>query len=133
VKCFASKLKEKRKAFTVLQQLVATWKLPRRLIFFLDALWALWFPSLSGGTMKSKLMAEDLTDVGPHWKQIVLQALTIEDMLAYFPPKDVLAQFKPADVLAYFKPEDIENYLTHLKQSPRAKTANAKPKPKKRK
>jgi len=110
--------------------------------------------------MKSKLMAEDLTDVGPHWKQIVLQALTIEDMLAYFSPADVLARFKPADflaqlkpadvlaqfkskgflsqlkpadVLAQIKPEDIENYLTHLKQSSRAKTVNAKPKPKKKK
>jgi hypothetical protein len=169
VKCFASQLKEKRKAFTILQQLVTTWKLPRRLIFFIDALRALWFPCLFGGIMKSKLIDEDLTDVGPHWKQIVLQALTIEDMLAYFPPKDVLAKFKPADLLAHFKPkdvvaqfkpadllaqfkpadllahfkpadvlaqlnpEDIENYLTHLKQSPRAKTVNAKPKPKKRK
>ncbi len=110
--------------------------------------------------MKSKLIDEDLTDVGPHWKQIVLQALTIEDMLAYFPPKDVLtrfqpkdvvaqfkpadllaqfqpkdllAQFKPADLLAQIKPEDIEDYLTHLKQSSRAKTVNAKPKPKKKK
>ncbi len=160
VKCFASRLKEKRKAFTILQQLVTTWKLPTRLIFFLDALRALWFPFIFGGVMKSKLMAEDLTDVGPHWKQIVLQALTIEDMLAYFSPADVLARFKPADflaqlkpadvlaqfkskgflsqlkpadVLAQIKPEDIENYLTHLKQSSRAKTANAKPKPKKKK
>jgi hypothetical protein len=135
VKCFASRLKEKRKAFTVLQPLVTTWKLPTRLIFFLDALRALWFPSLSGGIMKSKLMAEDLTDVGPHWKQIVLQALTIEDMLGYFKPADVLTRFKPADLLAHIKPEDIEiyeNYLTQLKQSPRATTAKAKSKTKKR-
>jgi hypothetical protein len=178
VKCFASKLKEKRKAFRVLRQLVSTWKLPGQLILFLNTLWKHWFPSLSGGTMKSKLTAEDLSNVGPHWKQLMLSTLTIEDMLAYFPPedllaqfkskgflaqfqpkdvvaqfqpadllaqfkpKDVVAQFKPADllaqykledVLAQFKPEDIEDYLTHLKQSSRAKTANAKPKPKKKK
>jgi len=150
VKCFASQLKEKRKAFTILQQLVTTWKLPRRLIFFLDALRAMWFPFLFGGVMKSKLIDEDLTDVGPHWKQIVLQALTIEDMLAYFPPQDVLtrfqprdvvaqfkpadllAQFQPEDVLAYFKPEDIENYLTQLKQSSRPSTTKAKTKRRKK-
>ncbi len=144
VKCFASQLKEKRKAFTILQPLVTTWKLPRRLIFFLDALRAMWFPFLFGGIMKSKLIDEDLTDVGPHWKQIVLQALTIEDMLAYFPPADVLAQFKskgflsqlkPKDLLAHVKPEDIEiyeNYLTQLKQSSRTSTAKAKTKLKKR-
>ncbi len=141
VKCFASQLKEKRKAFTILQQLVTTWKLPRRLIFFLDALRAMWFPFLFGGIMKSKLIDEDLTDVGPHWKQIVLQALTIEDLLAYFSPNEVLAQFKPKDVVAQFKPkdllaqlkpEDIENYLTQLKQSSRASTTKAKTKTKKR-
>jgi hypothetical protein len=90
--------------------------------------------------MKSKLLDEDLTEVGPHWKQIVLQALTIEDMLGYFPPADLLAQFKskgflaqykPADLLAHVKPKDIENYLTRLKQSPRATTAKAKPKTRK--
>ena len=91
--------------------------------------------------MKSKLIDEDLTDVGPHWKQIVLQALTIEDLLAYFPPADVLAKFKskgflaqfqPADLLAHVKPKDIENYLTRLKQSSRPTTAKAKAKTKKR-
>jgi hypothetical protein len=82
--------------------------------------------------------------IHPHWKQIYLStlpSLPLKDILAYFKPADVLAQFqpedvlarfKPADLLAQLKPEDIENYLTHLKQSPRATTAKAKTKTKKR-
>jgi hypothetical protein len=153
VKCFASKLKEKRKAFKILRKLVSTWKLPGQLILFLNTLWKHWFPSLSGGTMKSEITAADFSNLGQHWKQLMLETLTMEDfltrfqpadLLAQFQPKDVVAQFKPADLLAQFKPADLlahikpedieiyENYLTQLKQSSRASTAKAKTKTKKR-
>jgi hypothetical protein len=150
VKCFASKLKEKRKAFRVLRQLVSTWKLPGQLILFLNTLWKHWFPSLSGGTMKSEITAADFSNLGQHWKQLMLETLTMEDFLTRFKAEDLLAQFQPADLLAQFKskgflsqlkpedllaqvkPEDIENYLSQLKQSSRASTAKAKTKTKKR-
>jgi hypothetical protein len=159
MKCFASKLKEKRKAFRVLKQLVSTWKLPGQLILFLNTLWKHWFPSLSGGTMKSEITAADFSNLGQHWKQLMLETLTMEDFLTHFQLEDVLAQFQPADVLALFQPkdllaqfkskgflsqfkpadvlaqlnpEDIENYLTQLKQSSRPSTTKTKTKTKKK-
>jgi len=135
VKCFASQLKEKRKAFKVLWQLLSTWEFPGQLVLFLDTLWKHWFPSAVGGTMKSQVTASDFNNLSHHWKQLILSTLTIEDMLACFKPEDILAQFKPEDVLAQFKPEDvlahikpeeIEIYLAQLKKTSRVEASTAK-------
>ena len=67
----------------------------------------------------STLTFEEFNHLGPHWKQLVLRTLTVDEMLA---------QFKPDDVLARFESKDLENYLTHLKKSSRPTKAKAKPK-----
>ncbi len=150
VKCFASQLTEKRKAFKVLWRLLATWKLPEQLILFLNTLWKHWFSSPPGGTMDDELTLEDFDTLGQHWKQLILSTMTLQDFLTRFhaedlfvlfrakgwlaqiDPKEVVAQYKPEELLAQLRPEDIENYLTQLKQSSRASTAKAKTKPKKK-
>ena len=68
----------------------------------------------------------NFAELHPDWKRLYLSTLP------KLPLADVLAQFKPEDLLAHLNPKDIENYLTRLKQSPRATTATAKTKTKKR-
>jgi hypothetical protein len=67
----------------------------------------------------STLTFEEINNLGQHWKQLILNTLTVDDMLA---------QFKPDQVLARFESKDLENYLTHLKKSSRPTKAKAKPK-----
>jgi len=71
----------------------------------------------------STLTFEEFNNLGQHWKQLRLNTLTVDDMLA---------QFKPDQVLARFESKDLENYLSRLKQSPRVTKAKAKAKTKKR-
>jgi len=123
VKCFASKRKQKLKAFEVLWQFFTRVNFPEPLVLFLDTLWKHWFP---GGNMKeSTLTLEDFSKLSPHWRRLMLETLSVEDLLTRFriedlfalfmskgmlsqlKPEDLLAQFKPADVLAQFKPEDL--------------------------
>jgi hypothetical protein len=68
----------------------------------------------------------NFAELHPDWKRLYLSSLP------KLPLADVLAQFQPEDVLAQFNPKDIENYLTRLKQSPRATTAKAKAKTRKK-
>jgi hypothetical protein len=151
VKCFASKLRAKRQAFEVLWDLMSTWGLSTSLTWLLKLLWRDWFTSPEGGNMKDEALEPiNFAELHPDWKRLYLSTLPklpLAEVLAYFKPEDVLAQFKPKDLLAQFKskgflsqlkpedllahikPEDIEiyeNYLARLKQSPRATTAKAK-------
>jgi hypothetical protein len=126
VKCFASKLRAKRKAFEVLWDLMSTWGLSTPLTWLLNLLWRDWFPSPAGGNMKDEALEPiNFAELHPDWKRLYLSSLP------KLPLADVLAQFQPEDVLAQFNPKDIENYLTRLKQSSRATTAKAKAKTRK--
>jgi hypothetical protein len=139
VKCFASKLRAKRQAFEVLWDLMSHGEWSKQLTWLLNLLWRDWFPSPEGGKMKDEALEPiNFAELHPDWKRLYLSSLPklpLVDVLAQFQRADVLAQFQPEELLAQIRPEDIEiyeNYLTRLKQSPRATTAKAKAKTKKK-
>jgi hypothetical protein len=139
IKCFASHLAEKKKAFNTLKR--SGFKhLKPRLKRFLSSLWEYWFV-LKGEEMNIELTPEQLALMSQTWGKVYLEDVSIEEFLSRFDKKEILAQkeqilahFEPADILPHFKPEDIlvqfepakrlagltpaeiEDYLKQLKQ-----------------
>lgn len=124
VKCFASHLIEKRKAFDALKSKSLN-TMTVQLKWFLSGLWRHWFNDQKEDDMTLDMTPEQLTKMGEMWGEVFLNELTIEERLAGLKSQDILSRFnpeerlvglKPEEWLATLKPEEIENYLNKIKQ-----------------
>jgi hypothetical protein len=108
VKCFASRKKIRKQALKRLKALASN--VNRDLEYFmlgLSAVLCLNAPE-EGEDMIEPPTPEEVTEMGKMWRDVILDNLTIEDMLARFEAKEVLSHLKPAE---------IEDYLKQLKKS----------------
>jgi hypothetical protein len=116
VKCFASRLAEKKKAFNTLKR--SGFKhLKPRLKRFLSSLWEYWFV-LKGEEMNIELTPEQLALMSQTWGKVYLEDVSIEEFLSRFDKKDILAQkdkilahFEPEDIVTQFGPAEILNHF----------------------
>jgi hypothetical protein len=116
VKCFASRKKEKLKAFEQLRE--ANSLMTHQLEWFLTGLWKYWFSKKLGeDEMTIELTPEEITEMGKMWGNSYLSTLKAEDVLPYFEStlkvEDVLPYFKPQEILAHFQPKDILSEMDH--------------------
>ena len=82
VKAFASRSKEKAKAFRLLRRF---WKLSAELLLLLKILQAVWaLPE--GATMSEILTPERVLELGQEWKRLLLSDLPPEELDAYVNP-----------------------------------------------
>jgi len=144
IKCFASRLQEKRRAFNTVKRY--RWQsMTTQLKWFIAGLWDFWFALKGDDLMNVELTPEEITEMGKMWGQVYLSGLTIEEVLNHFETEKIMSQFKvedrlvglnpedrlaglnPEDRLAGLNPEDrlaglnpieIEAYLKKLKQKP---------------
>ena len=93
VKCFASRHKEKQKAFKTLKQMGFN-SFTDQLQWFLAGLNTLLF-STKGEHMKIKLTPEMVMEMGKEWGQVYLSSLPAKERLAGLTPKDRLAGLTP--------------------------------------
>jgi len=131
VKCFASRMQEKKAAFRMLKhQEIGSFSM--KLLWFLQGLWNHWF-SKGGAPMKQELTPEHIIEMGKMWGDAYLSTLSPEERLKglkpeeclkWFKPEDRLKGLKPEECLKWFKPEDrlkdlsvkeIEAYLRKRK------------------
>jgi hypothetical protein len=124
VKCFASHLIEKRKAFEALKS-KGLGAMTAQLKWFLRGLWQHWFNDPKEDDMILDMTPEQVTKMGEMWGEVFLNELPIEKRLAGLKSQDILSRFnpeerlvglKPEEWLAALKPEEIEDYLNKIKQ-----------------
>jgi len=116
VKCFASKKREKQKAFVQLQ--AGLTGMTFSLEYFLTGLWKCWFNDTGETDMSIALTAEDVTKIGKMWGKSYLSMLKPAERLAGLKPTERLAGLKPVERLAGLKPaeiEELEDYINQLK------------------
>lgn len=83
VKAFASRQREKAKAFRLLRRF---WRLSAELLLMFEVLQAIW--SLpEGATMNEILTPERVIEIGQEWKRILLSDLPPEELDAYINPE----------------------------------------------
>jgi hypothetical protein len=103
VKCFASRLDEKQKAFEQLSHSIKTLSWPLEQI--ITSLWQFWF-ILKGGKMKIELTPEQVEQTGKMWGERYLRSLPIEEIMRYVKPEELMRYVKPEDILAQLKPTE---------------------------
>jgi len=101
MKCFASRKSVREQALKRLKALAPN--VNRDLEYFMLGLSALWLNALEGEDMMEPPTPEEVTEMGKMWRDILLDHLTVEDMLARFETKDVLSHLKPAEIKDYLK------------------------------
>ncbi len=110
VKCFASRKKEKQKAFQLLKE--ARSLMTHQLEWFLSGLWKYWFSKKLGeDEMAVELTPDEVFEMGKMWGSTYLSTLKVEDVLPYFKLQDILAQFQL---------DEIEKYVNHEKMKPKS-------------
>ncbi len=128
IKCFASRKKEKQRAFNALQtEQQSTWS--PNIYWLLLNLWRHWFKPQEGESdMTIQLSPEDMKEMADMWgdsllailpPEKLLTRLTPEERLAGLDPEERLAGLDPEERLAGLTPEDlakIEAYLLQQKQ-----------------
>lgn len=108
IKCFASRLAEKRKAFAQLRRLfrqpLPLWT--SDLGQLLSGLFKCWFANTGEQFMKQELNSEQVKQMGREWIKASLAQLSVTERLMGLKPQEVFDQFDP---------EKIEEYLNQLK------------------
>ena len=125
LKCFASRKKEQRKAFEIIEH-GQIQKTSKTLGWLLEGL-AQRLLLQKGRNMsdREELTPDELIEEGKKWEKFVLAHTSIEERLAGVPPEEVLKNYAPEEVLKNYAPEevlknyslkDIQRYLDTLKQ-----------------
>jgi len=128
VKCFASRKREKQRAFDTLQtERLLSWS--PSIYWFILNLWRHWFDPQEGEKdMDIQLTTEQLNHMAEVWgdslldivpPEKLLSRLTLKERLAGLEPEERLAGLEPEEWLVGLTPEDlakIEAYLLQQKQ-----------------
>ena len=114
IKCFASRMKEKKAAFRMLKrQNIGSFSL--KLLWLFQGLWNHWF-SKGGDLMNQELTPEQVIEMGKMWGDVYLSTLNPEELLKKFGPEKVLEKFSPEERLRGLSVKEIENYLRKIKK-----------------
>lgn len=115
VKCFASRSREREKAFIRLEK--AGWQgLPERLWWFLVGLRET--TQVKGGSMLNELVVteEDVMALGERWRSKLIKTLSIEERLSNLSTDEVLSRYKPDEVLSGYEPVARQALLDRIAQ-----------------
>lgn len=124
IKCFASRLFEKRKAFAQLRKLYLSW-LTSELGQLLSGLFRCWFKETGEEFMNHELNPEQVKNLGRRWTRAFLAILPVEERLMGLnlrerlqglKPQEVVSQFAPQELLDQFDSKQIEEYLNQLQR-----------------
>ena len=105
VKCFASRMQEKRAAFRILKGRNIS-PLSMRLLRLLQGLWKLWF-SKGGDFMKQELTPEDVMEMGKMWGDAYLSSLSPEDLVKAVGTEDLVRAVGTEDLVRAVGTEDF--------------------------
>ncbi len=113
IKCFASREKEKKSAFNILNR-------HKILSLNIDLRWVvegLLFHLLKKGgqVMEEELTPEKIIEDGKKWHNIILSGMDPEDVMSKFSVEDRLKGLSPEDILKGLSPEYLEKYLKKIK------------------
>jgi len=108
IKCFASHMRVKKKAFDTLMHSPLKGA-THRLRWFLTGLREFWF-TLKGAKMRIELTPEQLTEMGEMWGDSYFSSLTVEERLAGLNPQERLAGLNPQQL------DELEKSLKTLKK-----------------
>ncbi len=123
LKCFASRIKEKKAAFRTLKD-QDTGPFSMKLFWLLQGLWKHWF-SKGGEPMKQELTPEQVIEMGKMWGDFylsnlppeeLLKAVGTEELLKRLGPEERLRGLGPEERLRGLSAEEIEAYLRKLKK-----------------
>ncbi len=106
VKCFASRAKEREKAFATLEK--AGWRgLPEQLWWFLVGLRET--TQVKRGAMLNELVIteKDVMALGERWRAKLIETLSIEERLSNLPADEVLSRYEPDEVLSRYEPDEV--------------------------
>jgi hypothetical protein len=109
IKCFASRMKEKKAAFRMLKR-QNTGSFSLKLLWLLQGLWNHWF-SKGGDPMKHELTPEQVIEMGKMWGDVYLSTLNPEERLRGLGPEELLKA-----LLKRLSPGQIEACLRKLEQ-----------------
>ena len=120
IKCFASRIREKRAAFSTLKdQNTGPLSVSAKLNQLLHGLRKLWF--LKGGAfmeqMGQELTPEIVIEMGKEWGDLYLSSLPPEERLKGLGPEERLKGLGPEEILKCLSAEEIEAYLRKLKKN----------------
>jgi len=104
-KCFASRLREKRKAFATLTSSCVAF-LKDKLEHLLTGLQQCWFSQTGEEFMKQSLTPEKVMELGSQWLEAHLARLPVAERLKGLKPQEVLGQYAPQEVLSQFAPQE---------------------------
>jgi hypothetical protein len=110
IKCFASRLAEKRKAFAQLrrlfrQPLLSPWT--SDLGQLLSGLFKCWFEDTGEEFMKQELNPEQVKQMGREWLKASLAQLSVTERLQGLKPQEVIRQYAPQEVLSQYAPQEV--------------------------
>lgn len=114
IKCFASRMKEKKAAFKILKKLDAD-SVSHRLIWLIQGLLKHWI-SKGGVLMQQELTPEQVMEEGKLWGDFILKHISIEERLKGLSPEEILKGLSPEERLKGLSVQEIEAYLRKLKE-----------------
>jgi len=107
IKCFASKKKEKEKAF---EELIETENIDTNaeLFFIFSGLWNIFNKKHKGAEIMEKrgYTPEDVMNIGKEMHEFFMASLKVDDVIKRFSPEDILSKFEPEKRLSGLKPEE---------------------------
>ncbi len=110
IKCFASRPKEKMKAFLLLK-IKQLDSISLGLEYFLSGLWTLWSEKIGDREMNIEMTPEEVMKMGEFWGDSFLSLLEVDDILPYFNSSQIVAKLSTEDRLSGLSVEEIERYL----------------------
>ena len=114
IKCFASRMQEKRAAFKILEG-QNDGSFSSQLLWFLQGLLKHWF-SKGGAMMQQELTPEQVIEDGKIFGEFCLSNLSVEERLKGLKPEDCFKFFKPEERLKGLSIKEIEAYIRKLKE-----------------
>jgi len=105
IKCFASRMQEKKAAFRILGgQNIGP--LSEELLWFLQGLWKHWF-SKGGAPMKQELTPEQVMEMGRMWGDVYLSTLSAEKVVRAVGTEDIVKAVGTEDIVKAVGTEDF--------------------------
>ncbi|MGB0385325.1 MAG: hypothetical protein ACPGWR_10925 [Ardenticatenaceae bacterium] len=104
-KCFASREKEKRRAFDILRQQDFS-QFPKELYWLISGLFNKWFES--EGELMDAHTPEKVIEMGKMWwSHSLFKILPPKEVLSHYRPEEVFSHYRPEEVLSHYRPEEV--------------------------
>jgi hypothetical protein len=106
IKCFASRPKERMKAFLLLK-IKRLNSISLGVEYFLSGLWKLWSGKIGEREMNIEMTPEEVMEMGEFWGDSFLSLLEVDDILPYFDSSQIVAKLSTEERLAGLNKKDF--------------------------